>query len=218
MLEFDLCVIAQRVARLGRSHLEVATAALRGGARLIQLREKDLSDRALWELAGRMRGLTHQHGGMLIVNDRVDIALAVGADGVHLGEEDLPVASARRIMGAEAIIGASVSNPEEARAAEAAGASYASLGSIFPTTSKPDAGEPVGIAAIGEIGNAVSLPVLAIGGINCDNVEAVIRAGAAGVAVVSAIAEAEDMMAATATLRRLIRAARQGSSGLGAVP
>jgi len=213
MVEFDLCVIAQRVAPLGRSHLEVAAAALRGGARLIQLREKTLSDRALWELAGQMRELTREHEGMLLVNDRVDIALAVGGDGVHLGEHDLPVAAARRIMGAEATIGASVSNPAEARAAEAEGATYVSLGSIFRTTSKPDAGEPVGIAAIGEIRDAVSLPVLAIGGINCDNVEAVIRGGAAGVAVVSAIAEAEDMMAATATLRRLIRAARQGISG-----
>lgn len=212
MLDFDLCVIAQRVARLGRSHLDVAAAALRGGARLIQLREKALSDRALWELAGQMRKLTREREGMLIVNDRVDIALAVGADGVHLGEHDIPVAAARRMMTAGAIIGASVSNPQEARAAEAEGATYVSVGSIFPTTSKPDAGEPVGIAAIGEIRDAVSLPVLAIGGINCDNVEAVIRGGAAGVAVVSAIAEAENMVAATAALLRLIRAARQGQS------
>lgn len=207
-MELDLCVITHRVERLNRGHLEVAAGALEGGARAVQLREKRLSDRALWELGQQMRRLTREHKAILIVNDRVDIALAVGADGVHLGEEDLPVAAARRMMGPEAIIGASVASAQEARAAEEEGASYVSVGSIFPTASKADAGEAVGISAIGEIKHAVRLPVLAIGGIKCDNVETVIRGGADGVAVLSAIAEAEDMTKAAATLLRLIRKAR----------
>jgi thiamine-phosphate pyrophosphorylase len=186
----------------------VAAAALEGGARVVQLREKSLCDRALWELAREMRRLSRRHGAVLIVNDRVDVALAVEADGVHLGQEDMPAPAARRIMGPEAIIGVSVGSVQEACAAEREGASYVSLGSIFPTGSKTDAGKAVGVGAIAELKHAVGLPVLAIGGINCDNVEAVIRAGADGAAVISAVAEAEDMVEATRELLRRIRGAR----------
>jgi len=220
VVQFDLCVITQRVVRLRspqveclkRGHLEVAGAALEGGAGLVQLRDKGLPDRALWELGREMRRLTRKRGAAFIVNDRVDIALAAEADGVHLGQDDMPVAAARRIMGAGAIIGASVASAQEARAAEAEGASYVSVGAIFATSSKPDAGGAIGVRAIGEVKHAVDIPVLAIGGINCDNVEAVIRGGADGVAVLSAIAEAEDMVAATAGLLRVIREARGRAS------
>lgn len=209
MLELDLCVITCRPSRRpDRGHLEVARAALEGGACWLQLRDKELSARALVALGQEMRRLTRQFGAALIVNDRVDIAQAVGAEGVHLGPDDLPVAAARRLLGPEAIIGASVASPEEARGAEAEGASYVSVGAIYPTESKPDAGEAIGLAPIGEVKRRVSLPVLAIGGINRDNVESVIRAGADGVAVISAVAEAEDMAGATAELLALIRAAR----------
>jgi thiamine-phosphate pyrophosphorylase len=198
------------MAELKRGHIEVARAALEGGARLIQLREKRMEGRALWGVARAMRALTQKYGAALIVNDRVDIALAAEADGVHLGQEDIPLAVARRLLGPEAVIGVSVSSEEEAEAAEKEGASYVSVGSIFPTASKPDAGEAIGVEPLSRIKRMVGLPVLAIGGVNCDNVQAVIRAGANGVAVISAIAEAEDMVEATRRLKSLIAEARGG--------
>jgi thiamine-phosphate pyrophosphorylase len=209
MLELDLCVITARVERLGRGHLEVARAAVEGGASLIQLRDKEMSGRALWEVGMQMRRLTRDRGVSLVVNDRVDVAMAVGADGVHLGQDDVPVAAARELMGPDAIVGASVSNPEEAYAAEAAGASYVSFGPVFATASKADAGRPVGTGLLGAIKKAVSVPVLAIGGINRDNVREVMSAGADGVAVISAVAEAVDMMEVCAVLRRLIAEGRR---------
>jgi thiamine-phosphate diphosphorylase len=208
MPDWSLCVITRRGAP-GRDHLDIARAALRGGARLIQLRDKEMSGRALLEAARRLADLAHGHGGVLIVNDRLDVALAAGADGVHLGEEDLPIAAARRVLGDEAIIGASVANAQQAAEAEAAGATYVSVGSVFPTGSKADAGEPIGLAAVREVKRKVRLPVLAIGGISRDNVTEVIRAGADGVAVISAVASADDMERATAELLRLIADARR---------
>jgi len=208
MPDWSLCVITRRGAP-GRDHLDIARAALRGGARLIQLRDKEMSGRALLEAARRLADLAQGHGGVLIVNDRLDVALAAGADGVHLGEEDLPIAAARRVLGDEAIIGASVANAQQAAEAEAAGATYVSVGSVFPTGSKADAGEPIGLAAVREVKRKVRLPVLAIGGISRDNVTEVIRAGADGVAVISAVASADDMERATAELLRLIADARR---------
>jgi thiamine-phosphate diphosphorylase len=213
MLLLDLCVITQRVPRLGRDHLAVARAALEGGARTIQFREKEMTTRERLAIARELRQLTRAHAAALIVNDEVDVALAVGADGVHLGTDDMPVGIARRLLGSDAAIGASVANVREAQADEAMGATYVSVGSIFATGSKPDAGEAIGLQPLGEIKRAVHLPVLAIGGINCDNVEAAIRAGADGVAVIGAVAEADDMVAATRKLVRLIAAARGRREG-----
>jgi thiamine-phosphate pyrophosphorylase len=208
MWEFDLCVITRQPERPDRSHADTALAALEGGVRCIQLRDRTLSDRALWQVGGRLRELTRRHDAVLIVNDRVDMAIALEADGVHLGQDDLPVQAARRAMGAEAIVGASVASPEEALSAEGSGATYVSVGSIFETPSKPDAGRAIGLAPIAQIKDAVTVPVLAIGGINCDNVGAVIGVGADGVAVISAVADAPDISAATRRLCALIREAR----------
>ena len=144
MADFDLCVITRRVTRLNRGHVDVARAALNGGARLIQLREKSLPDRELWQIAQELQRLARDRGALFIVNDRPDLALAVGADGVHLGQDDLPIAAARRILGPDAVIGASVADEQEAEAAEEQGATYVSVGSVFATTSKPDAGEAIG--------------------------------------------------------------------------
>ncbi|UCC68744.1 MAG: thiamine phosphate synthase [Armatimonadota bacterium] len=213
MLDFSLCAITRRVERLSRGHLEVARAALQGGVRMIQFRDKSLLDRELYEVAREMKRLAHESRAALIVNDRPDIALATGADGVHLGQEDVPIEAARRILGGEAVIGASVADPSQAREAEEQGASYVSVGSVFATTSKADAGEPIGIAPIIEIKRATRLPVIAIGGISLDNVVSVIRAGADGVAVISAVAEAEDMVVAASEFRRLIAEARRWAGG-----
>jgi len=209
MVNFDLCVITREVENLQRGHLEVGRAALGGGATIIQLRDKRLSGRALLELATALRRLTHEHGASFIVNDRVDIALASGADGVHLGKEDVPIPVARRLLGPEAIIGASVDNPRDARAAEAAGASYLGVGPVFATSSKPDAGAAIGVAPIAQITRVVAIPVLAIGGLTCDNVASAVEAGANGIAVVSAVAEADDMEAAARALLGAVRAARR---------
>lgn len=214
----DLCVITARVERLGRGHLEVARAAVEGGASLIQLRDKELSGRALWEVAVQVRGLTRERKVSFIVNDRLDVAMAAGADGVHLGQDDMPVAAARELMGPGAIVGVSVANPEEAYAAEAGGASYVSFGPVFATASKADAGGPVGTGLLGAIKKAVSVPVLAIGGINRHNVREVMAAGADGVAVISAVAEAADMVEACATLRRLIAEGRREGREIGDDP
>jgi thiamine-phosphate diphosphorylase len=213
MLDFNLCVITQRVEHLNRGHLDVARAALRGGVRMIQLRDKSLPDRELCEVAREMKRLARESGAVLIVNDRSDIALATGADGVHLGQGDIPIEAARRILGGEAVIGASVADPSEAGEAEEQGASYVSVGSVFATTSKADAGGPIGIAPIVEIKRATRLPVIAIGGISLDNVVSVIRGGADGVAVISAVAEAEDMVVAASELRRLVAEARRWAGG-----
>jgi thiamine-phosphate pyrophosphorylase len=205
---YDLCVITRNVAQLGRTHLDVARAALEGGATIIQFRDKTLPSDALVETAQRIRDLTRAYGAALIINDRVDIALASGADGVHLGRDDLPIPVARRLLGPDAVIGASAGSARDALACRQAGASYLGVGPIFPTLSKPDAGDAIGLAPLAEIGQAVAIPVLAIGGITCDNMASVIRAGANGIAVIAAVAEAPDMIAATAALRRCLQEAR----------
>jgi thiamine-phosphate pyrophosphorylase len=197
---YELCVITRAVPRLQRDHLAVARGALQGGARFLQFREKEMTTRELVETATVMLQLAREFGAWLVVNDRVDVALAIGADGVHVGESDLPVAEARRILRAEAIIGASAATVESARRAEAEGADYLGVGPIYPTGSKADAGEAIGLGPLAALRAAVSLPLLAIGGITADNAPEVIRAGAHGVAVISAVSDAEDMARATAEL------------------
>jgi thiamine-phosphate pyrophosphorylase len=210
MPTYDLCVITRNVAHLNRTHLDVARAALAGGATIIQFRDKQLDSRALFDLALQLRQLARAHGATFIVNDRVDIALASDANGVHLGQTDLPVAVARQLMGPpRSLIGCSASSPAEAEEAEAAGASYLGVGPIYVTGSKPDAGEAIGAAAIAQIRRAVRIPLLAIGGITCQNVAEVIAAGADGIAVIAAVAEAPDMVAAAADLRRCVQEARR---------
>jgi thiamine-phosphate pyrophosphorylase len=209
MSQYDLCVITARSERLHRDHLDVARSALDAGCPMLQLRAKDLSTRELLSLGTQLRQLTRECGALFIVNDCVDIAMAVEADGVHLGEQDLPVAVARRLLGKQAIIGASVTTPERAIQAKSDGASYLGVGPIYPTPSKADAGDAIGCAPVGQIRDAAGLPVLAIGGITRDNVAAVIRAGADGVAVISAVSEADDMVGATSALLDAVHAARQ---------
>jgi thiamine-phosphate pyrophosphorylase len=164
-------------------------------------------------VAEEIRELTHACGATFVVNDRVDVALAVGGDGVHLGEEDMPLAMARRLLGPVAIIGASAANVASARAAETAGADYIGTGPVFTTASKADAGEAVGSAPLTLLKAAVGIPVLGVGGITAANVTEVIHAGADGVAVISTIADAEDMVEATAVLLARIRGAQEPEAG-----
>jgi thiamine-phosphate pyrophosphorylase len=188
----------------GRSHVDAAKAAIEGGARILQLRDKEATTRELLETAREIRRLTKQAGALFIVNDRLEAALAAGADGVHLGPEDLPVETARRLAGEGFIIGASAGSVEEAKAAEQAGADYLGVGPIFAAPSKPDAGPPLGAGVIRRIKAAVNLPLIAIGGISIDNAGEVMKAGADGIAVISAVSGAEDMTEAVRDLVRLV--------------
>jgi thiamine-phosphate diphosphorylase len=208
---YGLYVITERWQ--GRGHADVARAALAGGARAVQLRDKEMPVRGLLAAAAELREICAKAGALFIVNDRLDVAMAAHADGVHLGPDDMPVAAARRaLVGCERrrfIIGASVATVEEAQQAVADGADYVSVGSMFVTGTKPDAGAPVGPQRLAEIRRAVSLPVAAIGGISVDNVAEVMRAGADAAAVISAVSRADDMEAATRDLARIIDETRQ---------
>lgn len=188
-----------------RGPVEVAGAALAAGCRAVQLRDKGMPDRAFAELARTVMRACEAAGALLFVNDRVDVAAAVGADGVHLGVEDLGVADARGVLGAGPIIGYSPERLEDARAAVGAGADYLGVGPVFRTPTKDDAGEPIGPEGVSLYAAEGIAPVLAVGGIDEGNADLAIKAGAAGVAVVSAVAGAEDMEKAA---RRLIERLR----------
>ncbi|MEN3002002.1 MAG: thiamine phosphate synthase [Armatimonadota bacterium] len=183
--------------RLGGGHLEGAHAALQGGARIIQLRDKEATTRQLVEYAQALRTLTREYNALLIINDRLDVALAVDADGVHLGQDDLPVPLARRIAGERLIIGVSVETVDEAARAEAEGADYLGVGPMFATATKPDAGTPVGPERLREIKQRVHIPVFGIAGITLENASQVLQAGADGICVISAILGAPDPVEAT---------------------
>lgn len=178
----------------------MALAAVDGGATLVQLRLKHHAEAEYVRLARELKARLRPAGVPLIVNDNLDVALAAEADGVHLGPEDLPVKEARRRW-PSGVIGASVSDVAEAMTAWGGGADYLGLGPVFPTTTKEDAGEALGIEGFIEIRERVDLPVVAVGGISSDKIAQVILAGADGVAVISAISGSEDMLQAARELR-----------------
>lgn len=201
---WDLYVVTDRKLAHGRSHEVVASAAVAGGARVIQLRDKEMTTRELIDTGLRLKEIVHRAGGILIINDRVDVALAIDADGVHLGQEDMPPRLGRKMLGREKVIGVSVSTVEEAISAEKDGADYLGASAIFATPTKIDAA-PIGIEGLRRICESVRIPVVAIGGMNKGNVEQVIRAGAAGIAVVSAVVSAPDVSAAALELLQEVR-------------
>ncbi len=201
---FDLYVVTDSDLSSGRTDAEVARMAYEGGADAVQLRMKHADGREMLAQAKAIAEIADEMGRFFFVNDRVDIAMASGADGVHLGQSDIPVSEARRLMGDDAIIGASVQNVEQALEAVEQGADYLGVGSIFVTSTKPDAVQGLGLGAIFEIRQAVDIPVVAIGGINRGNIQDVIRAGADSAAVVSAVVAQDDPRAAAHELRDLI--------------
>jgi thiamine-phosphate pyrophosphorylase len=202
-LDLTLYVVTDRILSRGLGHLEVARRAVAGGADVVQLRDKELSGAELYELAGRMRDIVHGAGKLFIINDRLDIALAAGADGVHLGQDDLPVAAARSVAPG-LVIGASVRSVEEALRAEREGADYVAVSPLFDTGSKHDAGPGHGLLTLREVSKAVSVPVIGIGGIDRSNVTDVIASGAEGVAVISAVVSQPDVAEAARELRSLV--------------
>ena len=204
----SLIVITDPDCGEGRAIVDVVRAALRAGAPSIQLRGKDHPAREQVELARALLAETRAAGALLWVNDRLDVALAAGADGVHLGQDDLPLEAARPVVPAGFLIGISAETPELALAAERGGASYVGTGPVYATGSKADAGDAVGCERIAEVAQAVRIPVVGIGGIAAANAGEVVRAGAAGVAVISAVMRAADPEAATRDLLRAVEQAR----------
>jgi thiamine-phosphate pyrophosphorylase len=206
--DFDLYVVTDRQLTAGRPLRLVVEAALRGGARAFQLREKDLSPREFYPLALEMRQVTQSYGAHLLINDRVDVALAVDADGVHLTTTSLPATVARQLLGPGRLIGVSTHTLTEAQEAANEGADFVVFGPVFFTPSKAPYGEPVGLDALRTVRAAVNLPILAIGGVKKANLDQVLAAGADGIAVISAIISADDPTAACQDLLGTLRARR----------
>lgn len=209
-LPSPLYVILDRQASGGRRLGELLDAVLAGGCRLVQLREKTMPPAGLLPLAQALRRRCREAGALFIVNDRVDLALAVEADGAHVGQDDLPAREARRLLPPPMILGVSTHNPDQARRARDDGADYVAVGSMFPTGSKIGF-DLVGPELVRRVRADIPVPLVAIGGITRDNVGQVIEAGADAVAVISAIGSARDPAAAVRGFLETIRSARDGA-------
>ena len=208
-MKYELYVITDEAIAGGLPHAEIARRAIAGGADVIQLREKECGCRDLNRIGRTLCEITRKTGTLFIVNDRLDVALACGADGVHLGQDDIRVGVARQIAPPGFIIGVSVGTVDEAVMAEQAGADYLALSPVFSTASKNNAGTGRGLGVLREIRRNVSVPVIAIGGINRDNVRDVIAAGADGVAVISVVVGSPDITAAARELKKLVTDCRE---------
>ncbi len=192
------------------SHRELTRLAIAGGADTIQLRQKAGSTREMIEIARQMKRLCREAGVLFIVNDRVDVAFASGADGIHIGQDDFPIPMARDLLGEACIIGGSAGSVEEARKCLSEGADYVGFGPVYSTTSKEDAGPASGIGLLEEVVDAIPLPIIAIGGIDKDNTRDIMAVGAHGIAVISAVCCREYPEQAT---RALFQALGGGPSG-----
>jgi thiamine-phosphate diphosphorylase len=204
-----LYVLTDRGLSRGRSEREVVEAAIAGGATAIQLRWKTGSMREAVEVGRELKALCTRSDVLFVVNDRIDLALALDADCVHLGDEDLPLEDTRRIVGDRMLIGYSPPTLDEAIDAERLGADYLGVGPVYGTTSKSDAGEAIGVERIATVARAVSIPIVGIGGITAGNAAAVVKSGAAGVAVISSVVAADDVELAVRALRAAVDGARR---------
>ena len=196
-----LHVITDTLLQMRFSHVELTEMAIAGGADTIQFRSKSGSTREMINAATQMKILCSRAGVPLIINDRVDIALAVGADGVHLGQDDFPIPVARKLLGPDAIIGGSAGDMEEAEKCLAEGADYIGVGPVYDTKSKTDAGEAMGIENLRTIAEKIPLPIIAIGGITVSDMDELLNAGAHGVAVISSVCLSDDPEAAARRFR-----------------
>ncbi len=209
MIDFNLYLITDRK----QTKLPLPDAvrlALEGGVRAVQLREKDLPVRELLALARELRAVTSEFGAKLFINDRVDVAVAVGADGVHLGSQSMPAGAVRAIAGDEMLIGVSCHSAEDAWDAETRGADFVTFGPVFQTPSKVRYGKPVGLEALDRASKKVQIPVFGLGGINQGNALRVLRSGAYGIAVISAIFAGDDIRQAANELNTLVSRALAG--------
>lgn len=187
-----LHVLTDEVLQTRLTHLQLAELAISGGADTIQLRQKTGSTRELIETARQIQAVCTKAGVTFIVNDRVDVAIAAGADGVHLGQDDFPIPLARKLLGKNVIIGGSAGSLEEARRCLTEGADYVGFGPVYETASKDDAGPAAGLELLDLIVKEIMLPIVAIGGITADNMTDVMKAGAHGIAVISAVCCQDD--------------------------
>ena len=203
-MAYDLYVVTDEQLSHGLTHLEIAEQALAGGADVIQLRDKQRCGRDLVIIAREIRSSAKRCNALFIVNDRIDIALTSGADGVHLGREDIPLHLARELAPKPFIIGISVGSPKEAVDAEKEGADYLAVSPVFSTASKSDAGPGLGTGLVRQIREQVRIPVIAIGGIGPQNVSEVIAAGADGVAVISAVVSSADIAGSAREIKSII--------------
>lgn len=207
-MNWDLTVVTDSGLRPDRTHLDICRAAIAGGAGIIQLRDKTAADGPFLEWGRALKKETMAAGRLLVINDRVDVAVALGT-ALHLGQDDLPIDVARQMTPPGTIIGVTVTTPAQAMAAQRGGADYVSVSPIFEARgTKPDAGEPGGLELLRQVRAVVSIPVIAIGGIKIDNLASVIATGADGIAVVSAVVCAKDMVAATRQLVEGVREAK----------
>lgn len=199
--ETDLYGITDYGLSIGRDNVSVVRELLKAGIKIIQYREKERKTGVMLEECKAIRELTREYGATFIVNDYVDIALLVDADGVHVGQEDLPVPEVRKLLGPDKIIGLSTHAPEQARAAVEAGADYIGVGPIYATNTKKDVCEPVGLEYLRWVVENLDIPFVAIGGIKADNISDVVRAGARTCVVVSAFVGSNDIGAAVREMR-----------------
>jgi thiamine-phosphate pyrophosphorylase len=205
--EAGLYLVTSQAMSAGRRTEQIVASALSAGVRLVQLREKEMPVAAFLELARRIRHLTGQAGALMIVNDRIDVALAVDADGVHLGQDDFPIAEARRLA-PDWILGASSHSVEEAMAAQEAGASYVNIGPLFPTRTKQWGSEFLGLEGLDRIAPVLRLPFTVMGGIKAGHIADLAAHGARTMAVVTAVTAAPDPAGAAADLLARIAAGR----------
>ncbi len=203
-------VLTDTVLQSHFSHAELTKQAIAGGADTIQFRQKIGATRKMIEIARQLKQLCAEAGVTFLVNDRVDVAIASDADGVHLGQDDFPIPLARELLGESRIIGGSAATLKEARKCLAEKVDYIGFGPVYPTTSKADAGPVSGIELLKQVVEAVPLPIISIGGIDVDNTVEVIRAGAQGIAVISAVCCQENPEQAT---RALYKALQRGTQG-----
>jgi len=210
-VNYSLYLVTDSALAMGRPLLDVVCAAIDGGVTCVQVREKDVPSRVYVSQLLSVRPLLRERGIPLFVNDRVDVALAVEADGIHLGQTDLPLSMARGVAAGRLLIGVSCESVQDAVDAERGGADYVSVSPVFATPTKTDTAPALGLDGVRAVRRAVRVPVAAIGGINATNAADVIRAGADGICVVSAIVSALDPRAAAASLRGIVEGARHGA-------
>lgn len=199
-IDYTLYLVTDRQLMSCKTIEQSVEQAIAGGASVVQLREKDCSSREFYELALRVKRITEPNNVPLIINDRIDICLAADADGVHLGQSDIPCREAKKILGADKLIGVSAALPEEARQAQADGADYLGIGAVFHTSTKDDA-RAVSLETLREIRAAVTIPFVVIGGVNAQSITKLYGMGIDGAAVVSAIVAQKDITAAAREMR-----------------
>ncbi len=199
-IDYKLYLITDRSFLNGRDLKNCIEDALKGGATLVQIREKDTSTRDFFQVAKEIKEVTSKYNVPLIINDRIDIALAIDAEGVHLGQSDMPIAIARGILGKDKIIGISANNLDEALEAQKNGADYLGLGPVFYTGTKKDIKEPIGLTGLKELTKNINIPSVAIGGINKENAKSILDSGVNGISLISAILGSENIEKATVEL------------------